>query len=277
MITTAAVLRDGRRDPGVAVMAYENILTETRGNVALITLNRPKALNALSSPLMAELGKALLEADANAEIGCIVVTGSEKAFAAGADIKEMQSKEFADAYVEDFITSGWETILRVRKPVIAAVAGYALGGGCELAMMCDFIIAADSAKFGQPEINLGVIPGAGGSQRLTRFVGKSKAMDMVLTGRNMDAQEAERSGLVSRIVPAADLLDEAMKVAGRIADLSLPSVMMAKEAVNRSYETTLSEGVRFERRLFHSLFATEDQKEGMAAFVEKRQPVFKNR
>ncbi|WPZ35355.1 enoyl-CoA hydratase [Thalassobaculum sp. OXR-137] len=258
-------------------MAYENILTETRGNVALITLNRPKALNALSSPLMAELGKALLEADANAEIGCIVVTGSEKAFAAGADIKEMQSKEFADAYVEDFITSGWETILRVRKPVIAAVAGYALGGGCELAMMCDFIIAADSAKFGQPEINLGVIPGAGGSQRLTRFVGKSKAMDMVLTGRNMDAQEAERSGLVSRIVPAADLLDEAMKVAGRIADLSLPSVMMAKEAVNRSYETTLSEGVRFERRLFHSLFATEDQKEGMAAFVEKRQPVFKNR
>ncbi|SDG09732.1 MULTISPECIES: enoyl-CoA hydratase [Thalassobaculum] len=258
-------------------MAYENILTETRGSVALITLNRPKALNALSSPLMAELGDALLAADANAEIGCIVVTGSEKAFAAGADIKEMQSKGFADAYVEDFITSGWETILRVRKPVIAAVAGYALGGGCELAMMCDFIIAADSAKFGQPEINLGVIPGAGGSQRLTRFVGKSKAMDMVLTGRNMDAQEAERSGLVSRIVPAADLLDEAMKVAGRIADLSLPSVMMAKEAVNRSYETTLSEGVRFERRLFHSLFATEDQKEGMAAFVEKRQPVFKNR
>ena len=258
-------------------MAYETILTETRGNVALITLNRPKALNALSSPLMAELGEALLEADANAEIGCIVVTGSEKAFAAGADIKEMQSKSFADAYGEDFITAGWETILQVRKPVIAAVAGYALGGGCELAMMCDFIIAADTAKFGQPEINLGVIPGAGGSQRLTRFVGKSKAMDMVLTGRNMDAQEAERSGLVSRIVPAADLLDEAIKVAGRIADLSMPSVMMAKEAVNRSYETTLSEGIRFERRLFHSLFATEDQKEGMAAFVEKRQPVFKNR
>lgn len=258
-------------------MAYETILTETRGNVALITLNRPKALNALSSPLMAELGQALLEADANAEIGCIVVTGSEKAFAAGADIKEMQSKTFADAYGEDFISSGWETVLQVRKPVIAAVAGYALGGGCELAMMCDFIIAADTAKFGQPEINLGVIPGAGGSQRLTRFVGKSKAMDMVLTGRNMDAQEAERSGLVSRIVPAADLLDEAMKVAARIAGLSQPSVMMAKEAVNRSYETTLSEGVRFERRLFHSLFATEDQKEGMAAFVEKRQPVFKNR
>ena len=258
-------------------MAYENILTETRGGVALITLNSPKALNALSSPLMAELGDALLSFEGNADIGCIVITGSEKAFAAGADIKEMQSKDFAEAYCEDFITSGWETIVRIRKPVIAAVAGYALGGGCELAMMCDFIIAADTAKFGQPEINLGVIPGAGGSQRLTRFVGKSKAMDMVLTGRNMDAQEAERSGLVSRIVPAADLLDEAMKVAGRIADLSMPSVMMAKEAVNRSYETTLSEGVRFERRLFHSLFATEDQKEGMAAFVEKRQPVFKNR
>ncbi len=258
-------------------MPYENILTETRGRVSLITLNRPKALNALSSPLMAELGAALLAADADPEIGCIVLTGSEKAFAAGADIKEMQAKGFADVYSEDFITSGWETILQVRKPVIAAVSGYALGGGCELAMMCDFIIAADTAKFGQPEINLGVIPGAGGSQRLTRFVGKSKAMDMVLTGRNMDAQEAERSGLVSRIVPAADLLDEVMKVADRIAGLSLPSVMMAKEAVNRSYETTLNEGVRFERRLFHSLFATEDQKEGMAAFIEKRQPAFKNR
>jgi len=258
-------------------MAYENILTETRGGVALISLNRPKALNALSSPLMAELGEALLAADADPEIGCIVLTGSEKAFAAGADIKEMQTKDFAEVYTQDFITAGWETVLRVRKPVIAAVAGYALGGGCELAMMCDFIIAADTAKFGQPEINLGVIPGAGGSQRLTRFVGKSKAMDMVLTGRNMDAQEAERSGLVSRIVPAADLLDETLKVASKIAALSRPSVMAAKEAVNRSYETTLSEGVRFERRLFHSLFATEDQKEGMAAFIEKRQPAFKHR
>jgi enoyl-CoA hydratase len=245
--------------------------------VALITLNRPKALNALSSTLMAEIGTALLEAEADPSIGCIVITGSEKAFAAGADIKEMQSKSYMDVYAEDFITASWETILKVRKPVIAAVAGYALGGGCELAMMCDFILAADTAKFGQPEINLGVIPGAGGSQRLTRFVGKSKAMDMVLTGRNMDANEAERAGLVSRIFPAADLLDEAIKVADRIADLSLPSVMMGKEAVNRSYETTLAEGIRFERRLFQSLFASEDQKEGMAAFVEKRQPVFKNR
>ena len=258
-------------------MAYETVLVEKRDGVAIITLNRPKALNALSAQLMAELGEALMEFEADSDVGCIVVTGSEKAFAAGADIKEMQSKSYMDVYAEDFITSSWETITRVRKPVIAAVAGYALGGGCELAMMCDFIIAADNAKFGQPEINLGVIPGAGGTQRLTRFVGKSKAMDMILTGRNMDADEAERSGLVSRVVPAADLMDETVKVATRIAALSLPSVMMAKESVNRSYETTLAEGVRFERRLFQSTFASEDQKEGMAAFVEKRQPNFNNR
>ncbi len=258
-------------------MAYETVLVEKRGKVAIVTLNRPKALNALSAQLMAELGQAVREFEADAEVGCIIVTGSEKAFAAGADIKEMQSKTFTQVYSEDFITSSWETLTRIRKPVIAAVAGYALGGGCELAMMCDFIIAADNAKFGQPEINLGVIPGAGGTQRLTRFVGKSKAMDMILTGRMMDADEAERSGLVSRVVPAADLMEEVVKVAEKIADLSLPSVMMAKEAVNRSYETTLAEGVRFERRMFHATFASEDQKEGMAAFIEKRQPNFNNR
>jgi enoyl-CoA hydratase len=257
-------------------MAYEHILTETRDHVVVITLNRPKALNALNAALMDELGRALKAADADPEVGCIVLTGSEKAFAAGADIKEMQSKTFAEVYSEDFI-SGWETINEVRKPVIAAVAGYALGGGCELAMACDFIIAADTAKFGQPEINLGVIPGFGGSQRLTRFVGKAKAMDMCLTGRNMDSAEAERAGLVSRVVPAADLLDESVKVAAKISHLSRPSVMAAKEAVNRSYETTLAEGVKFERRMFHGLFATEDQKEGMAAFAEKRQPDFKHR
>ncbi len=257
-------------------MAYENIIVETRDHVGLITLNRPKALNALNSKLMDELSKALDGFEADDKIGCIVLTGSEKAFAAGADIKEMQSKSFVDAYREDFITS-WERVSRARKPVIAAVAGFALGGGCELAMMCDFILAADSAKFGQPEINLGVIPGAGGTQRLTRFIGKSKAMEMCLTGRMMDAEEAERSGLVSRVIEADKLLDEALEVAGKIASKSLPSVMMAKECVNRAFETTLREGVLFERRVFHSAFALEDQKEGMAAFAEKRNPQFKNR
>jgi enoyl-CoA hydratase len=258
-------------------MAFENIFVETRGAVGLITLNRPKALNALCDALVRELGAALDTFEADDKIGAIVVTGSDKAFAAGADIKEMSGKSYMDVYLADFITNGWERITTCRKPVIAAVAGYALGGGCEVAMMCDTIVAADTAKFGQPEITLGVIPGAGGTQRLTRFVGKAKAMDMVLTGRMMDAAAAERSGLVSRVVPAAKLLDEALAMAGRIAELSRPSVMIAKEAVNRSYETSLAEGMRFERRVFHSLFATEDQKEGMAAFVEKRKPVFKNR
>jgi enoyl-CoA hydratase len=257
-------------------MAFENIIVETRGRVGLITLNRPKALNALNSDLMRELTDALAAFDADDKVGCIVITGSEKAFAAGADIKEMQNKTFMEAYKGDFLTS-WDKVSQTRKPVIAAVAGYALGGGCELAMMCDFIIAADTAKFGQPEITLGVMPGAGGTQRLTRFVGKSKAMDMVLTGRMMDAAEAERSGLVSRVVPAASLLEEAMKAADKIAGFSLPIAMMAKETVNRAYETTLSEGIRFERRLFHSMFGTEDQKEGMTAFVEKREANFKNR
>ena len=257
-------------------MPYETILTETRGKVGLITLNRPKALNALNSTVLAEVLAALNAFEADPGIGAIVITGSEKAFAAGADIKEMQPKSFAEAYMEDFF-AGWEGLTRIRKPIVAAVAGYALGGGCELAMMCDFIIAADSAKFGQPEITLGVMPGMGGSQRLTRFVGKSKAMDMCLTGRMMDAGEAERSGLVSRVVPAADLIEEAVKTAEKIAGFSLPAVMMVKEAVNRAYETTLSEGLRFERRVFHSMFALADQKEGMAAFVEKRKPDFKNR
>ncbi|WP_309083478.1 enoyl-CoA hydratase [Chelativorans sp.] len=257
-------------------MAYETILVETRGRVGLITLNRPKALNALNSKLLEELVAAAEAFDANQRIGAIVITGSEKAFAAGADIKEMQSKSFIDAYMEDLF-AGWERLTRVRKPVIAAVAGYALGGGCELAMMCDFIIAADSAKFGQPEITLGVMPGMGGSQRLTRFVGKSKAMEMCLTGRMMDAQEAERCGLVSRVVPAGELIEEVLEVAAKIADFSMPAVMMTKEAVNRSYETTLSEGLRFERRLFHSMFALDDQKEGMAAFAEKRSAQFRNR
>lgn len=257
-------------------MAYETILIERQGSVGLITLNRPKALNALSSTLMGELRRALDDLEADDTIGCLIITGSEKAFAAGADIKEMQPKTYMDVYREDFITSDWEHVTRVRKPVIAAVAGYALGGGCELAMMCDFILAAESAKFGQPEITIGTMPGAGGSQRLTRFVGKSKAMEMCLTGRMMDAEEAERAGLVSRVVPTGELLDEAIKVAGRIAGMSRPSVMMTKESINRSYETTLAEGVRFERRLFHSTFATADQKEGMEAFVEKRQPDFKN-
>ncbi|MCL5777678.1 enoyl-CoA hydratase [Limibaculum sp. FT325] len=256
-------------------MAYENIIVETRDHVALIRLNRPKALNALNSALMRELGEALARADADEDVGAIVITGSEKAFAAGADIKEMRPKSFVDVYREDFITSEWEAVTRVRKPVIAAVAGYALGGGCELAMMCDFILAADTAKFGQPEINLGVMPGAGGTQRLTRFVGKSTAMEMNLTGRFMDAAEAERKGLVSRIVPADELVDEAIATAAKIADKSPLAVMATKEAVNRAYETTMAEGVRFERRLFHALFATEDQKEGMDAFVEKRTPQFR--
>jgi enoyl-CoA hydratase len=223
-----------------------------------------------------ELARALDGFEDNPDIGAMVLTGNEKAFCAGADIKEMATKTFVEAYTQDFVMS-WERLSRCRKPVIAAVAGYALGGGCEIAMMCDFILAADTAKFGQPEITIGVLPGAGGSQRLTRFVGKSKAMEMILTGRMMDAEEAERAGLVSRIVPAEQLIDEALKTAARIADMSLPAVMMAKEAVNRAYETTLSEGVRFERRLFHAAFATEDQKEGMAAFIEKRQPHFRHR
>ncbi|TAM96388.1 MAG: enoyl-CoA hydratase [Rhizobiaceae bacterium] len=257
-------------------MSYETVLVETRGKVGLITLNRPKALNALNSQVLAEIVAAAQAFDADPVIGSIVITGSEKAFAAGADIKEMQPKSFIDAYMEDFF-AGWEMLTRVRKPLIAAVAGYALGGGCELAMMCDFIIAAENAKFGQPEITLGVMPGMGGSQRLTRFVGKSKAMDMCLTGRMMDAAEAERSGLVSRVVPLNDLLDEALKAAEKIAGFSLPAVMMAKETINRSYETTLSEGLRFERRIFHSMFALEDQKEGMGAFAEKRPAAFRNR
>jgi enoyl-CoA hydratase len=258
-------------------MAYENILVETRGKVGLVTLNRPKALNALSPDLMRELTEALTAFERDEGVGCIVITGSDKAFAAGADIKAMKDWGYMDVYRSDYITSEWETVTRVRKPVIAAVAGYALGGGCELAMMCDFILAADTAKFGQPEINLGIIPGAGGTQRLPRFVGKAKAMEMALTGRMMDAAEAERCGLVSRVVPADQLLDEAIETAQKICEMSLPSVMMAKESVNRAFETTLTEGVRFERRLFHSLFATEDQKEGMAAFAEKRKPAFKNR
>ena len=257
-------------------MTTETIIVATKGRVGTITLNRPQALNALNSTLISELNAALDAFEADGGIGAIVITGSEKAFAAGADIKEMQAKTFQEVYGEDFISS-WERITRCRKPVIAAVAGFALGGGCELAMMCDFIIAADTAKFGQPEITLGIMPGAGGTQRLTRFVGKSKAMEMCLTGRMMDAAEAERAGLVSRVVPAADLLAEAEKAAAKIASMSLPAVMMTKETVNRAYETTLAEGIRFERRLFHAMFATEDQKEGMAAFAEKRKPAFKNR
>jgi enoyl-CoA hydratase len=258
-------------------MAYQNILVETKGAVGIVTLNRPDALNALNKALLDELTAALDAYEADENIHCIVITGSQKAFAAGADIKEMQPKSYMDVYKEDFITANWERASRCRKPVIAAVAGYALGGGCELAMMCDFIIAADNAKFGQPEIKLGVMPGAGGTQRLTRFVGKSKAMEMSLTGRMMDADEAERSGLVSRIVPLGELMDEVLKTAQAVAEMSLPIAMMTKESVNRAYETTLSEGVRFERRLFHSMFATEDQTEGMAAFVEKRKPQFRNR
>ncbi|NMM44883.1 enoyl-CoA hydratase [Rhodospirillaceae bacterium KN72] len=258
-------------------MGYEYILVEKKESVGLITLNRPKALNALCAGLIDDLGRALDDMEADDDIGAVVLTGSEKAFAAGADIKEMSEKDFMDVYLQDFITKGWERITTCRKPIIAAVAGYALGGGCEVAMMCDFIIAGENAKFGQPEITIGTIPGSGGTQRLTRFVGKSKAMEMCLTGRLMDAEEAERSGLVSRIVPNDELLSDALKTAQQIAGLSRPIVLMAKECVNRSYETTLSEGVRYERRVFHSTFATEDQKEGMAAFAEKRQPKWKNR
>jgi len=256
-------------------MTYENILVETRGRVGLITLNRPKALNALNDALMDELGAALTAFDADDAIGCMVITGSEKAFAAGADIGMMAKYTFADVFKGDYITRNWETVRRIRKPVIAAVSGFALGGGCELAMMCDFIIAAENAKFGQPEIKLGVIPGAGGTQRLTRAVSKAKAMDMCLTARFMDATEAERAGLVSRVVPVDKLLDEAIGAANTICEYSLPVVMAAKEAVNRAFESTLDEGVQFERRMFHSLFALEDQKEGMAAFVEKRRAQFR--
>jgi enoyl-CoA hydratase len=258
-------------------MAYENILVETKGRIGIIRLNRPKALNALCDALVRELGAALDGFETDPNIGAVVLTGSEKAFAAGADIKEMQSRTYMEVYLQDFITNGWERVTTFRKPIVAAVAGFALGGGCEVAMMCDFIIAADTAKFGQPEVNLGVMPGAGGTQRLTRFVGKSKAMDMCLTGRMMDAAEAERSGLVSRVVAADKLIDEAVKAAETIASKSLPGTMMIKESINRAYETTLAEGVRFERRLFHSAFATEDQKEGMAAFVDKRPANFKHR
>jgi len=257
-------------------MAYENILIETKGRVGVIRLNRPQALNALSTKLKAELSDAIDTFEANDAIGCMLVTGSDKAFAAGADIKEMAQLNFIDAYLGNFAGT-WDRAAHTRKPIIAAVAGFALGGGCELAMQCDLIIAADNAKFGQPEIKLGVIPGIGGTQRLTRAVGKSKAMDMILTGRMMDAAEAERSGLVARVVPAAQLMDEAMKMAETIASMSLPSVLAAKEAINRAFETSLAEGIMFERRIFHSLFATEDQKEGMAAFIEKRPAKFKNR
>ena len=258
-------------------MSYENILLETRESVGLITLNRPQAMNALSSPLMEELTHALDTLEADETIGAIVITGNEKAFAAGADIKEMKDKTFMEAYMGSFLTSGWERVSSCRKPVIAAVAGYALGGGCEIAMMCDFILAADNARFGQPEITIGTLPGLGGTQRLTRLVGKSKAMEMCLTGRMMDAEEAERAGLVSRIVPLDKLVDEAIVVASKIASLSRPIVRMAKESVDSAMETSLQEGIKIERRLFHAAFATEDQKEGMAAFVEKRKPEFKHR
>ncbi len=258
-------------------MAYETILVDREGAVGIVTLNRPESMNALDDVLMDELAAALDCFEADEAIGSIVITGSNKAFAAGADIKEMQSKSYMDVYKQDFITRNWERVTTCRKPVIAAVAGYALGGGCELAMMCDFILAGDNAKFGQPEIQLGIMPGAGGTQRLPRFVGKSKAMEMCLTGRMMDAAEAERCGLVSRIVPVEELRDEAISVASKIAEFSHPIVMMTKESVNRAFETSLSEGVRFERRLFHSMFATSDQDEGMSAFVEKRKAQFKHR
>jgi enoyl-CoA hydratase len=256
---------------------YQNILLERRDAVGIITLNRPAALNALNAALIAELAAALDDLEADPAISAIVLTGNEKAFAAGADVKEMVSKSYPEIYREDFITHGWERVGQCRKPVIAAVAGFALGGGCEIAMMCDIVIAADTARFGQPEITLGTIPGAGGTQRLTRFIGKAKAMDLCLTGRMMDASEAERAGLVSRIVPAGEVLSEALKIADRIAEMSQPIVMMVKESINRAYETTLAEGVRFERRLFHSTFAIEDRQEGMAAFIAKRKPTFRNR
>ena len=251
------------------------IIVERHDKVCLVRLNRPQALNALNAELIEELNQALDAYEADPELGCLVLTGSDKAFAAGADVKEMQAKTYMEAYLDDFI-SKWERLTRTRKPVIAAVAGFALGGGCELAMMCDFILAADNARFGQPEIRIGTMPGAGGTQRLTRYVGKSKAMELCLTGRMMDAAEAERSGLVSRVLPLAELLPEALKAAAAIAGFSRPAVMMTKEAVNRAYETTLAEGIRFERRVFHATFATQDQKEGMAAFVEKRAPHFTN-
>ena len=256
---------------------YSNILVERRGAVGIVTLNRPQALNALNAALVAEIGRAFDDLEADPAIGAIVLTGSDKAFAAGADIKEMAEKTYIEAYSEDFITRGWERVAQCRKPVIAAVAGFALGGGCEVAMMCDIVIAAENARFGQPEIQLGTMPGAGGTQRLPRFIGKAKAMDLCLTGRMMDAAEGERAGLVSRIVAPDQLMPEAIAVAERIGQLSRPVAMMVKEAVNRAFETTLAEGVRFERRLFHATFATEDQKEGMAAFIAKRKPAFKNR
>jgi enoyl-CoA hydratase len=258
-------------------MPYENILVERRGRAGLITLNRPKQLNALNDALMDELGEAMAVFDADTQVAAIVITGGEKAFAAGADIAAMKDMSYAEAFTGNFITRNWERMRAIRKPVIAAVAGYALGGGCELAMMCDIIIAADNAKFGQPEVKLGVLPGAGGTQRLPRAVGKAKAMDMVLTGRMMDAAEAERVGLVSRVVAPDKLLDEALATAAQIGEHSLPSILAAKEAVNRSFETPLAEGLIFERRMFHASFATEDQKEGMRAFVEKRKPDFKHR
>ncbi|HEX3937702.1 MAG TPA: enoyl-CoA hydratase [Xanthobacteraceae bacterium] len=257
-------------------MAYQNILVEMHGRVGLIKLNRSQALNALNSALLAELGEAVERFDADADIGCMVITGSDKAFAAGADIKEMADKTFIEAFLGN-LAATWDRVAHVRKPVIAAVAGFALGGGCELALECDIVIAADNAKFGQPEIKLGIIPGIGGTQRLPRAVGKAKAMDLILTGRMMDAQEAERCGLVARIVPLASLLDETLKLADTIAGMSLPAVLAAKEAVNRAFETSLAEGVRFERRVFHSLFATADQKEGMAAFIAKRPAKFENK
>ena len=257
-------------------MTYENIIVETKGRVGIIRLNRPQALNALNKALIAELTHAIEGFDADDKIGCILITGSDKAFAAGADIKEMADKPFIEAYLGDFV-SNWNGAAKARKPIVAAVAGFALGGGCELAMQCDMVIAADTAKFGQPEIKLGVIPGIGGTQRLTHAVGKAKAMDLILTGRMMDAAEAEKSGLVARVVPAANLIEEAMKVADTIANMSLPSVLAGKESVNRAFESGLSEGMAFERRIFHSLFATEDQKEGMKAFVEKRAPKWKHK
>ncbi len=257
-------------------MTYETIILEKKDAVAVITLNRPAVLNALSDQLVHELGNALNACEKDDAIGAVIITGSEKAFAAGADIGEMKDKTFTQAYLEDFITNGWESITTCRKPIIAAVSGFALGGGCEVAMMCDFILAADNAKFGQPEITLGIIPGAGGTQRLTRAVGKAKAMEMILTGRMIHAEEAERAGLVARVVPLAELQAEALKAAAKIASLGRVAVFAAKECVNKAFETTLAEGVKFERRLFHATFATEDQKEGMAAFVEKRPAVFKH-
>jgi len=257
-------------------MSYQNILVESKGRVGIIRLNRPQALNALNSALMGEVSAALAAFEADANIGCMILTGSEKAFAAGADIKQMADKSYNDVLLGDF-AANWHAVARARKPIIAAVAGFALGGGCEIAMQCDLIVAADNAKFGQPEIKLGVIPGIGGTQRLTHAVGKAKAMDLILTARMMDAAEAERSGLVARVVPLVDLMSEAMRIAETIASMSLPSVILAKETVNRAFEMSLAEGVRFERRVFHSLFATEDQKEGMAAFIEKRPPKFKHR